>query len=160
MDIVIWLLILSLFILSFIGLIYPILPSLIFLLGGFIVYGVYYGFSHLDISFWIIEGILIIILLTVDHLANIIGVKKVGGSKAAIWGSIIGLMIGPFIIPFAGIIIGPFLGALIAEKLVYQKTWSQSLKIGFGSIIGLFTSILAKAFLHIVMIGYFLYIIN
>jgi len=127
MNMMIWIVICALFVLSFIGLIYPILPSLLFIIGGFIVYSVYYGISNFSISFWIIEGIFLIILLIVDHLANIIGVKKVGGSKAAIWGSIIGLMIGPFIIPFAGIILGPFLGGLIAEKLIHHKTWKQSL---------------------------------
>ena len=36
MDIVAWVIIIALFIVAFIGLVYPIIPSVLFLLGGFI----------------------------------------------------------------------------------------------------------------------------
>ncbi|MCY7915868.1 DUF456 domain-containing protein, partial [Bacillus haynesii] len=52
---------------------------------------------------------------------NLLGIKRFGGSRAAIWGSTIGLLIGPFVIPVAGIILGPFIGALAGEMIVHQK---------------------------------------
>ena len=52
----------------------------------------------------------VILLFGADTLSNLVGVKKFGGSKAGMWGSTIGLLIGPFVIPVAGILIGPFLG--------------------------------------------------
>ena len=47
LDIVAWIIIIALFIVAFVGLVYPIIPSVLFLLGGFIAYGLFYGFSEL-----------------------------------------------------------------------------------------------------------------
>ena len=51
----------------------------------------------------------------IDYLIPIIGVKKLGGTKSGQVGTFVGLvlaiiMIGPF-----GILVGPFIGALIGE---------------------------------------------
>ena len=100
MDIVAWILIITFFVIAFIGLIYPIIPSVIFIIGGFIVYGLFYSFSDLPWWFWVIEILLVVLLFGADTVSNLVGVKKFGGSKAGMWGSTIGLLIGPFVIPF------------------------------------------------------------
>ena len=136
MDIIAWILIITCFAIAFIGLIYPIIPSVLFIIGGFIVYGLFYSFSDLPWWFWIIEILLVVLLFGADTVSNLVGVKKFGGSKAGMWGSTIGLLIGPFVIPFAGILIGPFLGAVLAELFVTKSSWEQSLKTGVGSLVG------------------------
>ncbi|WP_249662219.1 DUF456 domain-containing protein, partial [Lysinibacillus fusiformis] len=70
-----------------------------------------------------------------DTVANAFGIKKFGGSNAGMWGSTIGLLLGPFVIPVAGILIGPFLGAVIAELLVEKRTFNEAVKSGVGSLI-------------------------
>ncbi len=157
MDIIYWIIISVLFLISFIGLVYPIIPSVLFLAAGFIVYGVIYGFDQLSIWFWMIQGMFFLLLLTADYVANLFGVKKFGGSKAGVWGSTIGLIIGPFIIPGFGILIGPFLGAVIAELLVHKKDVKTATKIGIGSLIGFFSGAFSKAIIQLFMIGYFLF---
>lgn len=152
MDIVGWILIIACFIIGFVGLIYPIIPAAVFIIGGFLLYGVFFSFNELTWTFWVIESFFVVLLFGADMLANAFGVKKYGGSKAGIWGSTIGLLIGPFIIPFAGIILGPFLGAFIAELLFSKTTIKQALKTGFGSVIGFLTSVFTKGIIQIVMI--------
>lgn len=155
MELLFWILIIASFIIAFLALIYPIIPGVIFLILGFVLYGVFFSFDAFTWFFWSIQIMLLILLFVADYLGNYIGVKKYGGSKAAIWGSTIGLIIGPFIIPIIGLIIGPFVGAIIAELLVHRKPFVDSVKIGFGSVIGFFSSVLMKTIVQIAMITYF-----
>ena len=159
MDIIAWILIITCFVIAFIGLIYPIIPSVLFIIGGFIVYGLFYSFSELPWWFWVIEILLVVLLFGADTVSNLVGVKKFGGSRAGVWGSTIGLLIGPFVIPFAGILAGPFLGAVLAEFFVTKSSWEQSLKTGVGSLVGFLTSIVTKGIVQVGMILLFLIII-
>jgi uncharacterized protein len=158
-ETVYWLLISILFIISFIGLIYPIIPSVLFIFGGFLLYGFLFSFYQLTVTFWVIQIIFVILLFGTDYLTNLIGVKKYGGSKAAIWGSTIGLLIGPFIIPVAGILIGPFVGAIAGEMFVNKKDVKDAFKIGIGSLIGLLSGVIAKGIIQLIMIAYFLFLV-
>lgn len=156
MDILAWTIIIALFAIAFIGLIYPIIPSVIFLVGGFIAYGLFYSFADLPWWFWLIEILFVILLFVADTISNIIGVKKFGGSKAGMWGSTIGLLVGPFVIPFAGIIVGPFLGAIIGELIVERTSIKQAVKVGAGSVIGFLTSVVTKGIIQVIMIIIFI----
>lgn len=156
MEFLYWSLIVLMFIISFVGLIYPIIPSVIFIVTGFVLYGFLFEFTELTIMFWMIEGIFIAVLFGADYMTNLIGVKKFGGSKAAIWGSTIGLVVGPFVIPVIGIILGPFIGAIIAELIVHKKSLSSAVKSGLGSLVGFISGVLAKTIIQLIMIGYFL----
>ncbi|MEK4627978.1 MAG: DUF456 family protein [Solibacillus sp.] len=155
MEIVAWVIIIALFIIAFVGLVYPIIPSVLFLLGGFIAYGLFFSFSHFPWWFWVIEILFVALLFAADTISNLVGVKKFGGSKAGMWGSTIGLLIGPFVIPFAGIIAGPFIGAIIGELLVERKSINQAVKVGVGSVIGFLTSVVTKGIVQAVMIVLF-----
>jgi len=159
MDYIYWTIIGVLFVIAYIGLVYPIIPSVLFILAGFIGYGLFYNFASFSILFWSIQGMFVLLLFFADYLANLVGVKKYGGTKAGIWGSTIGLLAGPFVIPVAGIIIGPFLGAFIAELLVSKANWKTALKVGMGSVIGFFSSIITKGLIQTIMIIYFLVVV-
>jgi uncharacterized protein len=159
MEIVYWSLIAILFIVAFVGLVYPIIPSVIFLVAGFLLYGVFFSFEPFHWLFWVIQGLFVILLFVADYIANMIGIKKYGGSKAGIWGSTIGLIFGPFIIPVLGILIGPFIGAIVAELLFNKRNFTDSIKIGFGSVIGFISSVVTKTIIQAIMIGYFLMVV-
>ena len=152
MEVVGWILVIACFIISFVGLVYPIIPGVLFLVGGFLLYGLFFSFAELSWWFWVIELLFVVLLFGADTLANAFGIKKFGGSNAGMWGSTIGLLIGPFVIPVAGILIGPFLGAVIAELIVEKRTFSEAVKSGIGSLVGFLTSTIAKAVIQIVMI--------
>ncbi|MCT6922611.1 DUF456 domain-containing protein [Metasolibacillus sp.] len=151
MDIIAWILIIACFVISFVGLVYPIIPSVLFIAAGFLIYGLFYTFA-LPWWFWVIEVLFVVLLFVADTIANLVGVKKFGGSKAGMWGSTIGLLIGPFVIPLAGILIGPFLGAVIAELLVERTTIKQAVRTGVGSVVGFLTSVAAKGTIQAIMI--------
>ncbi|MBB4825728.1 uncharacterized protein YqgC (DUF456 family) [Sporosarcina luteola] len=151
-----WIVAILFFLVAFAGLIYPIIPSVVFVIGGFLLYGWIVSFEGLNWLFWLIQILFVILLFSADTLANLVGVKKFGGSKAGMWGSTIGLLIGPFIIPVAGILLGPFIGAVIAELVVSRSGLKQSILTGIGSLVGFLTSVLAKGGIMIVMIAIFI----
>lgn len=155
MEFIYWTIIGILFIGAFASLVIPILPGVLLLFGGFILYGVFFSFEPFNWLFWTVQGLFVALLFGADYIANIIGVKKYGGSKAGIWGSTIGLLVGPFIIPIFGILVGPFLGATLAELLVNKKNINDSIKIGFGSVVGFVSSVVTKGLIMAIMLVYF-----
>ncbi|MFJ5964857.1 DUF456 domain-containing protein [Bacillus sp. NPDC093026] len=160
MDVLYWILIGCAFTVAFVGLVYPIIPSVVFIVLGFMLYGVFFSFEPLTLTFWLIQAMFTAVLFGADYVSNLIGVKRFGGSKAAIWGSTIGLLVGPFIIPIAGMIIGPFIGSVLAELLVHQKDLKTSVKVGFGSLLGFVSGVFAKGLIQALMLGIFLFYVR
>ncbi|PLR89476.1 DUF456 domain-containing protein [Bacillus sp. T33-2] len=156
MEYLYWALIIIFFIIAFAGLLYPIIPSVLFLAAGFIMYGILFSFEPFNWVFWTIQGLFVVLLFGADYVANMVGVKKYGGTKAGVWGSTIGLLAGPFVIPVFGILVGPFLGAIIAEIAVNKKHLNEAVKIGFGSVVGFVSSVITKGLIQAVMVIYFL----
>ncbi|TWE06458.1 hypothetical protein FB550_102480 [Neobacillus bataviensis] len=159
MEAVYWIIISILFVVAFVGLVYPIIPSVLFLLAGFLLYGVFFSFQPFSWLFWLIQGLFVVLLFAADYVANLIGIKKYGGSKAGVWGSTIGIIAGPFVIPIFGILIGPFIGAIVAELIVNKRSLSESVKVGVGSVIGFISSVITKTIIQVIMIGYFFMVI-
>lgn len=155
MDILGWTLVILLFAVGMAGTIYPILPGALAIYAAFFVYGLFFSFSEFGVWFWIIQTLIVIVLFIADYAVSAWGVKRFGGSRASVIGSTIGLILGPFVIPAFGLIIGPFLGAVIGE-LIIKTSWDKSLKVGVGSVVGLFTSVVVKIILQLLMIVLFI----
>lgn len=152
MEVIGWAIIVLFFVIGFIGLVYPIIPAVLFIFGGFLMYGLFFGFGDLPWWFWVIESMFVLLLFGADLLANAFGVKRFGGSRAGLWGSTLGLIFGPFIIPIVGILIGPFVGAVLAELTFNRSTIKQSLKSGVGSVVGFVTSVVTKGTIQAIMV--------
>lgn len=155
-----WTLVILMFAIAFVGLIYPIIPSVVFLLAGFLLYGAFVSFEELTWLFWVIQVLFVLLLFGADTVANLVGVKRFGGSKAGMWGSTIGLLIGPFVIPVVGILAGPFLGAILAELIITRSGIKQAFRTGIGSVVGFLTSVAVKGTIMVVMIVIFLFFLR
>lgn len=87
----------------------------------------------------IVCAVLTILVSILDYYLPIYSTKKFGGSKFAVRGSIIGMVLGFLFTPI-GVILGTFLGAVIGE-LLNGSDMVNSLKIGsvtfLGTILGL-----------------------
>lgn len=104
-------------------------------------------FSATQLIVW---GILVALTLVLDYIVPIIGTKLFGGTKYGKWGSLIGSILGMFILPW-GILLGPFLGAFIGELIGNQGT-SDALKSGVGSFLGF----IVGTGLKVVLCAYFI----
>ena len=87
----------------------------------------------------IVCAVLTILVSILDYYLPIYSTKKFGGSKYAVRGSRIGMVVGFLFTPI-GVILGTFLGAVIGE-LLNGSDMVNSLKIGsvtfLGTILGL-----------------------
>lgn len=108
-------------------------------------------FSSDFLILWAVVAVAVTIL---DNVIPIWGTKKYGGSKKAIWGSMIGLVVGLFLFPPFGIIIGPFAGAVIGELMEGKQTM-DALRSGFGAFMGFLGGTILKLISSGLMIFYF-----
>ena len=91
-------------------------------------------------GFLVLMGIIAAVVFAVDYVVPAWGTKKLGGTKAGVRGSTIGLILGllvtfMFPIGFIAVLIGPFIGAYIGEKQVGTED-GKALKAAFGSFVG------------------------
>ncbi len=110
---------------------------------------------------WRILGITLIVALLVivlDYIIPVMGAKKFGGSRAGMIGTTIGLVVAVIfpILGFLGIIIWPFVGALIGE-LLNKADKKTAFKAAFGSFLGFLTGTFLKFIVAIIYFGIFLY---
>lgn len=105
-------------------------------------------------NFLVIWGIITIVVYLLDYFIPVWGTKKFGGSKRGVWGSIIGLLVGMFLFPPFGIIVGPFAGAVLGE-LSGGKQSKEALRSGFGSFVGFLVGTLLKLIASGMMAWYF-----
>lgn len=140
MDYVFCVLAFILMLTGIIGTLIPVLPGTLLSLAGVVVLKLS---SFGDFKWSIVAIVASIVGFTIlcDYLVPLYGVKKMGGSKYGIYGSILGLIFS-FFIPifgFLSFIIMPFVGALLGEWLK-QGTSPKALRAALGSFLGFLVS--------------------
>ncbi len=155
LDSILWIIIIACFILSFVGLIYPIIPSVLMIWAGVLIYQFGINTNELSWISWTMLGLLTILLFLADYLVNIHFVDKAGGSKWGARAATIGLIVGGFVIPPFGVIIVPFALVFITE-LFQKKSFWESVKVAFATIIAFLSGTFAKAFIQLIMIVVFI----
>ncbi len=106
-------------------------------------------------TFLIIMAGLTILVSISDYLIPAISAKRYGASRLSLWVSIAGLVIGLFLFPPWGMVIGAFLGAFAGELLAGRRGKS-ALRVSWGVFVGNMLSTGLKLALSGVML--FLYI--
>ena len=109
---------------------------------------------------WTLLGITLAIALIVfalDYIIPAVGTKKFGGTRAGMIGTTLGLIVALIfpILGIFGIIIWPFVGALVGE-LINKADSKTALKAAFGSFIGFLTGTFLKFVVTMVYLGIFL----
>ncbi|CCO09478.1 DUF456 domain-containing protein [Desulforamulus hydrothermalis] len=136
------------------GIFVPVLPGAPLLLIGMLIYGFFDHFSHLTWHFYLGQVILTGAVLGVDYLAGIWGVKRYGGSRAAVWGSLIGTCGGLLVMGPLGILLGPFLGAVAGDWLA-RRDMRQAWRAGLGTLVGFLGGAFSKLIIQTLMIIWF-----
>lgn len=158
MNILLWSLIILFFIFSFAGILFPILPSILFLWGGFLIYHFFINGEALNALFWWGLGGVTLFLLIADYVIGAYFVKKFGGSPWSMVASIAGALLFPWFMGPIGIIVGPFLAIFLVE-LILGKGEGHSFRVAFGSFLSFLSSGFVKMLLQLAMILWFFWII-
>ncbi len=93
--------------------------------------------------------------LAIDFFASSLGAKKVGASRLAIVGSIVGGLVG-FFFGLPGLFVGPFIGAALGEYITLRNL-KQAGKVGLATWLGILFGTAAKIALAFTMLGVFLF---
>lgn len=149
-----WVLIILMFVIAFIGLIKPIIPSVLFLWIGYFIYHFAIDSSKLSWIFWTVMVVFTLFMILSDIIMNSYFVKKFGGSKLGETMAAVGVIIGCFVFPPFGIIIVPFVLVFVTE-MIQKNDITAATNASIGSLLGFLTSSIAKALIMIVMIVWF-----
>ncbi len=134
-----------------IGAIIPALPGMPLLFGGIWLLAWVDHYRHLGL--WWLLGIAAVGVggLVVDLLAGALGAKRVAASPQAVWGALLGTVIGVFF-GLPGLLLGPFLGAVLGE-LAAGNSVLRSAHVGVGTWIGLLFGTLVKLVCSLTMVA-------
>lgn len=135
------------------GAIVPALPGVPLVFAGMLLAAWADHYQHIGAVTLTILGVLSIAALLIDFVAGLLGAKRVGASKRALWGAAIGTLIGLFF-GLPGLLLGPFVGAVVGELSAGGKL-NQATRVGVGTWLGLLFGTLAKLALCFTMIGVF-----
>ncbi|KAF1085350.1 hypothetical protein SPSYN_01486 [Sporotomaculum syntrophicum] len=142
------------FIVGLAGSLLPVIPGAVLIWIGMLVYGLLTNFATLGLAFFIGQALAVALVYTLDYLSGAYGARRYGGSRYAVYGSIIGTVVGLILMGPAGIIFGPFAGSIIGE-LLNQKPLDMALKAGVGTLLGLLSGTIIKLVIQIMMIIWF-----
>lgn len=145
-----WLLIVG----GFLGTFVPFLPGVSFIFCGMAIAAWADDFQRIGYGMLLLLLVLTMLAHIIDYAASAIGAKKMGASKYAIWGSLIGSVVGVFS-GLVGILFFPFVGAVIGE-LIARWDVGQATKVGIGTWLGLVLGIACKIAIAFTMLGLFI----
>ncbi|WP_187820922.1 DUF456 domain-containing protein [Pasteuria penetrans] len=157
LDFLGWSLVILNFLLAYIGLIVPLLPSMPFLLVGFLAYSLFIGKVSLGISFWILSIVIVLLTFVVDWVMSSWTVHKRGGSGYAVWASVGGLILSSMFAIYnpLALLVGPFLAVMMVERWLGDQDWAGAAKVAAGTITGFLAGILVKFFVMTALILWF-----
>ncbi|MBI3146624.1 MAG: DUF456 family protein [Pseudogulbenkiania sp.] len=142
MDILLYTLSVLLVLAGLAGTVFPALPGLPLMLGGFALAGWVDDFQHVGALTLGVLALLAVIGLAVDFVAGLLGAKATGASRQALWGAFAGSLVGLFF-ALPGVILGPLVGAAIGEFLARRDVY-QAGKVGLGTFAGFIVGTVAK----------------
>jgi len=143
----------ALMIVGIVGCVLPVIPGPPLSFVGLLLLH-FSKYAEFSFEFLMIFGSIAVIVTVLDYIVPIWGTKKFGGSKSGMWGAGIGLVIGIFVLPPLGIIVGPFAGAVIGEALTGKKA-AGAFRAGLGSLLGLMMGVGLKLAASLAMTFYF-----
>ncbi|QBC44399.1 DUF456 domain-containing protein [Iodobacter fluviatilis] len=152
-DIGWWVLAWVLMISGLLGTLLPFLPSTPFIFGGMLLAAYLDQFVRVGYGWLTVLGLLLILSMALDYIAGALGAKKAGASPAAVWGAIIGGVLGIFA-GLPGLLLGPFIGAAVGEFWAKQDVM-QAGKVGIATFIGMLVGAVAKIAIGLSMFAVF-----
>lgn len=135
------------------GTVLPALPGIPLVFVGMVLAAWAGDFQYVGWGWLLALGILTLLSLGIDLLAGSMGAKRVGASKWAVGGALLGTLAGLFF-GTLGLFAGPFVGALVGE-LAHRRDLGQAAKVGVGTWFGILLGTVLKVGLAFGMLGLF-----
>lgn len=136
------------------GVILPALPGLPLVFSGMLLAAWAGDFQKISWVTLLVLGLLTLVSLAVDFFATMMGAKRVGASRKALLGAVVGTFAGLFLGGPIGLFAGPFIGALLGE-LWHGRELGKATKVGLGTWLGILLGTVLKLGLAFAMLGLF-----
>jgi hypothetical protein len=135
------------------GIVLPVLPGTILILGGIVLGAWIDGFTRVGWVALTAVGVLAVLAWLMDYVAAMLGAKRAGASRQAVVGAAIGTVAGIFT-GLVGVLFMPLVGAAAGEFMA-RRNHQQAVRVGIATWLGLLAGMLAKFVLAFMMIGIF-----
>ena len=133
------------------GLLLPVLPGAPLLFAGAFLLAWAGHFARVGWGSVIAAGALSVLILAVDWIAGALGAKAFGASPWAMWGALVGAVVGLFF-GLPGILLGPFVGA-VAFELWRDPNVKRAARAGVGVMVGFLVGSAVKVALGFALVG-------
>ncbi|RMG90682.1 MAG: DUF456 domain-containing protein [Chloroflexi bacterium] len=127
--------VIALMVVGLIGVIVPIIPGMLLVWLAALFYVLVSGFTAVSPLTFILITLISLCAGTSDFWLPLLGAKQSGASRQSLIFGIIGGILGTFILPLFGTIIGYALGILLGEYLA-RRNWQAALKASFTGLAG------------------------
>jgi uncharacterized protein YqgC (DUF456 family) len=135
------------------GMVLPALPGVPLVFAGLLLAAWSDGFAHVGGYTVLLLAALTLFAVVADLMASAFGTRLAGASGWAFAGAGAGTVIGLFFgIP--GLLLGPFVGALLAEWLMFRNL-GRAAKAGGAAAMGLLIGVAIKIAVVFAMLGVF-----
>lgn len=135
------------------GAVLPLLPGIPLIFAGIWLAAGVDHYRHLGSGWLLGIGVVGAVGLLMDFLAGALGAKRSGASPRAVWGALLGTVIGLFF-GLPGVLLGPFAGAVLGE-LTTGNSVLRSAHAGASAWIGLIVGTLIKLAASLIMVALF-----
>ncbi len=150
-GIVLWICVVALILCGVAGTVVPALPGIPMIFLGALLAAWIGDFQHITWVPLVVLGVLTVIGLAVDWVAQTMGAQRAGASKWGIMGSLVGTVAGLFM-GIVGILFMPLVGAFIGEYIA-QRDLRVAGNVGWATWVGMMVGTVVKLGLSFVMIG-------
>lgn len=107
--------ILFVLLIGLVGTIVPILPGILLMWAGVVVYGFLVGFDTLGIVITIAVTLISALAFALGLIVPKRAADEAGAARSSQWAAAIGAVIGFFVIPIVGVVVGALVGIALSE---------------------------------------------
>jgi uncharacterized protein len=151
-----WLVTSSLLVAGAVGCVIPMLPGQLIIFIAAVAHRVMLGDAS-GLRWW--SFVVLIVLMAISQAfemaSGAAGSRWFGGTRWGAFGALVGTLVGLFFLPF-GLLLGPLIGAFAFEIALARKDTTPAVMSGVGSVVGILAGLGFKAFVGLLMIGWFL----
>lgn len=125
------------------GVILPVLPGVPLAALGAVLAAWIRGFEVVGVAPLVWVGVLALAAGALDLVAAAVGARVYGARRAGFWGGVIGSLVGLFLFPPFGFLLGALVGAVGAE-LATGRAPAEAVRAGVGAFAGTLGGVVAK----------------
>ena len=151
LNIVLWIVAVASIVIGVAGAVVPALPGIPMIFVGALIAAWIGDFAHITWVTLVVLGVLTIIGLAIDWVAQTMGAQRAGATKYGIVGSMVGTVLGLFMGIF-GILFMPLIGAFVGEY-IGQRDLRVATNVGWATWVGMLVGTALKLALSFIMIG-------